>query len=72
MLTGPSMFLIPMGLLKVGKPVIGKTMNVPMKEIKALGNININSIEEYKAVGERYEFLRTQKIDLEEVKDYLR
>lgn len=40
MLTGPSMFLIPMGLLKVGKPVIGKTMNVPMKEIKALGNIH--------------------------------
>lgn len=34
-------------------------------EIKALGNININSIEEYKAVGERYEFLRTQRNDLE-------
>jgi len=35
-------------------------------EIKSLGNININAIEEYKAVGERYEFLRTQKMDLEE------
>ena len=35
-------------------------------EIKSLGNININAIEEYKAVGERYEFLRTQKEDLEE------
>ena len=35
-------------------------------EIKSLGNININAIDEYKAVGERYEFLRTQKIDLEE------
>ncbi|MBO5142912.1 MAG: chromosome segregation protein SMC [Clostridia bacterium] len=35
-------------------------------EVKSLGNINVNAIEEYKAVGERYEFLRTQKIDLEE------
>jgi chromosome segregation protein len=34
--------------------------------IKNLGPININAIEEYKAVGDRYEFLRTQKIDLEE------
>ena len=35
-------------------------------EIKSLGNININAIEEYKAVGERYEFLRTQRNDLED------
>ena len=40
-------------------------------EIKSLGNININSIEEYKAVGERYEFLRTQKNDLEDSENSL-
>lgn len=40
-------------------------------EIKSLGNINVNAIDEYKAVGERYEFLRTQKIDLEESADSL-
>lgn len=34
-------------------------------KIKALGNINVNSIEEYKAVKERYEFLTVQKTDLE-------
>ncbi|MBR6252559.1 MAG: chromosome segregation protein SMC [Clostridia bacterium] len=34
-------------------------------DIKALGMVNVNAIEEYKAVGDRYEFLRTQKEDLE-------
>ena len=40
-------------------------------EIKSLGNININAIEEYKAVGERYEFLSAQKEDLENSKKTL-
>ena len=39
-LTGPSMFLIPMGLLKVGKKVFGKTISVPAKFIKSLGEIH--------------------------------
>ena len=34
-------------------------------DIKELGMVNVNAIEEYKAVGDRYEFLRTQKEDLE-------
>ncbi len=34
-------------------------------KIKALGSVNIDAIEEYKAVSERYEFLNTQKADLE-------
>lgn len=40
MLTGPSMFLIPMGILKAGKPIFGETMDVPMKQIKALSEIH--------------------------------
>lgn len=32
--------------------------------IKALGNININAIEEYKTINERYKFLSEQKEDL--------
>ena len=40
MLTGPSMFLIPMGLLKLGKPVLGETIDVPRAQIKALGDIH--------------------------------
>ncbi len=33
-------------------------------QIKALGNINVDSIEEYKAVKERYDFLTAQREDL--------
>ncbi len=40
-------------------------------QIKALGSVNMDSIEEYKAVSERYEFLSTQKADLEKSKDNL-
>ncbi len=47
-------------------PSTAKEVDKLKNEVKGLGNININAIEEYKAVGERYEFLRTQKMDLEE------
>lgn len=40
-------------------------------KIKSLGSINIDSIEEYKNVKERFEFLSTQKDDLEKSKDNL-
>ena len=40
MLTGPSMFLIPMGMLGAGKKLLGKTVNVPMKFIKSFGEIH--------------------------------
>ena len=35
-------------------------------EIKKLGNVNVNAIEEYRSVSERYEFLKTQHDDLVE------
>ena len=37
-------------------------------EIRKLGNVNVNAIEEYKSVSERYEFLAAQHADLEEAK----
>ncbi len=40
-------------------------------KIKALGSVNIDSIEEYKSVSERYEFLSKQKTDLDESKKNL-
>lgn len=40
-------------------------------KIKALGSVNIDSIEEYKNVSERYEFLSKQKADLDESKKNL-
>ena len=40
-------------------------------KIKALGSVNMDSIEEYKTVSERYEFLSAQKKDLDESKENL-
>ncbi len=37
-------------------------------QIKGLGNINIDAIEEYKEVKEKFDFLSTQKADLDETK----
>ena len=36
------------------------------RQIRQLGNVNVNAIEEYKEVGERYEFLRGQYDDIKE------
>ncbi len=41
------------------------------RKIKALGSVNMDAIEEYKSVKERYEFMTTQKADLEKSKDNL-
>ncbi len=40
-------------------------------QIKALGNINVDSIEQYKEVKERFDFLSNQKADLDETKKKL-
>lgn len=40
-------------------------------KIKALGNINVDAIEEYRDVKQRYEFMSTQVTDLEEGKKNL-
>ena len=41
------------------------------EEIKALGNVNVNAIEEYKNVKDRYSFLQGQKNDLQEAEQSL-
>lgn len=46
-------------------------LNSYKKSIKELGNININSIEEYIEVKERYDFLTVQRKDLIEAKTQL-
>ena len=38
------------------------------QKIKALGNVNVAAIEEYKEVSERYEFMSTQVADVEKSK----
>lgn len=42
------------------REVIGQLKN----QIRALGNINVNAIEDYREVSERYEFMRDQHEDL--------
>ena len=41
------------------------------REIRALGEVNVSSIEEYEKVNERYTFLNSQKEDLLNAKDML-
>lgn len=43
---------------------IKRNISALKSEIKDLGDVNVNSIEEYKSVSERYTFLKTQHDDL--------
>lgn len=42
----------------------GKALQGIKQQIKALGNINLNAVDEYKEVKERYEFLSAQQEDI--------
>ncbi|MCR5665328.1 MAG: chromosome segregation protein SMC [Eubacterium sp.] len=49
-----------------------KTQATQIKsDIRALGNVNVNAIEDYKELSERYEFLLAQKNDLTESEENL-
>ena len=41
------------------------------RQIRDLGNVNVNAIEEYKEVGERYEFMKSQYEDILEAEKKL-
>ncbi|MCG7419871.1 chromosome segregation protein SMC [Macrococcus epidermidis] len=45
-----------------------KRVRLTKISIEELGNVNLNAIEQYKTVGERYEFLTNQEADLLEAK----
>ena len=51
---------------------VQKQVNSLRSDIRALGSINIDSIQEYKEVKERYDFLSEQRYDLEESSNKLR
>ena len=49
-----------------------KRVNHLRKEIKELGSVNVDSIEEYKNMKERYDFMCEQRVDLENTMSKLR
>ena len=50
---------------------IKKEINTLKSSIRALGDVNVNSIEEFKEVNERYQFLKSQHDDLIEAENSL-
>ncbi|MBQ8040727.1 MAG: AAA family ATPase, partial [Lachnospiraceae bacterium] len=48
-----------------------KSISTLKDEIKKLGDVNVNAIEDYKAVSERYTFMKTQHDDLVEAEKAL-
>ncbi len=48
-----------------------KTIADIKNKIKALGNVNVNAIEDFKEVGERYTFMKTQYEDLTKAEESL-
>ncbi len=51
---------------------IKKAVSEVKAEIKKLGDVNVNAIEEYKEVSEKYEFLTSQRDDIVKAEDNLR
>ena len=51
-----------------GAAAVNKAIAELKSKIRALGNINVDAIEEYDAVSKRYEFLSGQRNDLQEAK----
>ena len=50
---------------------IRKQINILKAAIKKLGDVNVNAIEAYKSVSERYEFMKTQHDDMIEAEESL-
>ncbi len=51
--------------------ILRKNINSLKADIKKLGDVNVNAIEDYKEVSERYTFLKTQHDDLITARDTL-
>ena len=55
----------------ISLPALKKEINSLKSSIRALGDVNVNSIEEFKEVNERYQFLKSQHDDLIEAENSL-
>lgn len=52
-------------------PTLKKDIDKRKADIRALGSVNVNAIEEYRQVSGRYEFLKTQHDDLQKAEQAL-
>lgn len=68
--------LTPNNVLEYKKPdnvqLTQKKVNELRKELRELGSVNVDSIEEYKNLKERYDFMCEQRVDLEDTMAKLR
>ena len=55
----------------VDRQELKRSISKIKEEIKQLGNVNINAIEDYKEVSERFEFMNKQRNDLVEAEQLL-
>lgn len=58
-------------LAAMSSAALKKEVSDQKGEIRKLGNVNVNAIEEYKSVSERYDLLKTQHDDLVEAEEKL-
>ncbi|MGN0334889.1 MAG: chromosome segregation protein SMC [Lachnospiraceae bacterium] len=54
------------------RQALKKDISRVKEEIRQLGNVNVNAIEDYKNLSERYEFMNTQRNDLVEAEEALK
>lgn len=52
--------------------MLRKELTAVKNKIKSLGDVNVNAIEDYKNVSERYEFLKTQHDDIVKAEENLK
>ncbi len=70
-ITSAKNLLNSLPLIEYSDKEIPKVVLNLRKEIKDLGEVNVSSIEEYNNTKSRYDFISTQKLDLEQTKDKL-
>ena len=67
----PSEAVVPLEEITQSMTELKKNVTALKGSIKALGNVNVNAIEQYKEVAERYEFMKTQYDDLMKAEEQL-
>ena len=60
-----------MGIVLENPQEAKKTLHEVRAKIRALGNVNVSAIEEYKEVRERYDFMKAQIDDVEQARSEL-